>query len=338
VEVGRISFEDPWAGLVALVAILPLVAAVVSARRSRRVARALGLVPDSARAAPATAAAVIACLALAVATARPVLEEGKRPVRADSEVVFVVDVSRSMLAASSPSAPTRLERARAAVLRLRSAVPSVPAGVAGLTDRVLPYSFPSADRASFAEVIAHSVQIESPPPTLGGGIAIVATSLEALTELDRGFFSEGIGRRACVVLTDGESQSFTETPEGRTCAFLFIRVGGADERVFGEQAGRRLDAGYRPDPSAGATLERLAAASGGRVWPLTGLDDAANALREAVDAGPTTSVRASSESQSLAPYPAGLALVLTAVLAIGTMRRRRVRSAELEGRPSPRSR
>ena len=169
------------------------------------------------RAAPAMAAAVIACLALAVATARPVLEEGERSVRADSEVVFVVDVSRSMLAASSPRAPTRLERARAAVLRLRSTVPSVPAGVAGLTDRVLPYSFPSPDRASFAEVIAHWLD-RSPPPNLGGGIAIVATSLEALTELDRGFFSEGIGRRACVVLTDGESQSFTEVPERRTCA------------------------------------------------------------------------------------------------------------------------
>ena len=337
-DVGRISFEDPWAGLVGLVAVLPLVAAVVSARRSRQVARAVGLVPDSARAAPATAAAVIACLALAVATARPVLEEGDHSVRADSEVVFVVDVSRSMLAASSPSAPTRLDRARAAVLRLRSAVRNVPSGVAGLTDRVLPYSFPSPDRASFAEVIAHSVEIESPPPRLGGGIAIVATSLEALTELDRGFFSEGIGRRACVVVTDGESQSFTQAPDGRTCSFLFIRVGGADERIFGEGLSRRLDAAYRPDPSAGATLERLAAATGGRVWPLSGLDDAANALREAVDAGPTTSVPASSESQSLAPFPAGLALALTAVLAIGAARRRRVRSAELEGQPVPLSR
>ena len=111
-------------------------------------------------------------------------------------------------------------------------------------------------------MIAHSVEIESPPPRLGGGIAIVATSLEALTELDRGLLSEGIGRRACVVLTDGESQSFTQAPEGRTCAFLFIRVGGADERIFGEEGSRipdarfPSDADYRPDLSAGATLER----------------------------------------------------------------------------------
>ena len=343
-DVGRISFEDPWAGLVGLVAIFPLVTAVVSAHRSRQVARAVGLVPDSTRAAPATAAAVIACLALAVATARPVLEAGERSVRADSEVVFIVDVSRSMLAASSPSAPTRLDRGRAAVLRLRAAVGNVPSGVAGLTDRVLPYSFPSPDRASFAAVISHSVEIEAPPPRLGGGIALVATSLEALTELDRGFFSEGIGRRACVVLTDGESQSFTQAPDRRTCAFLFVRIGGVDERIFAEEGSRSpdarfpSDAGYRPDPSAGATLERLAAATGGRVWPLSGLDDAANALRKEVDAGPTRSVPTSSESQSLAQFPAGLALALTAVLAIGAARRRRMRSAEPEDRPVPLSR
>jgi len=335
VDLGRISFEDPWAGLVGLVAILPLVAALLAAIRSRQVARAIGLVPGSARAAPAAAAAVIACLALAVATARPVLEEGERSVRADSEVVFVVDVTRSMLAAPSPSAPTRLDRARAAVVRLRSAVRNVPAGVSGLTDRVLPYSFPSPDPAAFAEVVARSVAIESPPPRLGG-FTSVATSLSALTELDQGFFSEGIGRRACVVVTDGESRYFTQTPDGRTCAFFFIRVGGADERIFGGEGS--LDAGYRPDPSAAATLERLGAATGGRVWPVSRLDDAASALREAVDAGPTKSVPASSESRSLAPFPAGLALALTAALAIGAARRRRGRSAESVSDPVPLSR
>jgi MYXO-CTERM domain-containing protein len=105
-----------------------------------------------------------------------------------------------------------------------------------------------------------------------------------------------------------------------------LHPGGRCERTDLRSIGG-LDAGYRPDPSAGPTLERLAAATGGRVWPLSAIDDAANALREAVDAGPTTSIPASSESQSLAAFPAGLALALTAVLAIGAARRRRVRSA-----------
>lgn len=324
----RLSFEDPWAALVALVAVLPLAAALLSARRSRQVARAVGLAPARVRATPGTALAVLACLALGVAAARPVLDAGTRTVRADSEVVFVVDVTRSMLASPSAGAPTRLEQARAAVLRLRSAMPDVPAGVSGLTDRVLPYSFPSADRAAFADVIAHSVEVESPPPHLGG-LTVVATSLEALTQLDRGFFSEGIDRRACVVVTDGESRSFTELPERRTCRFFFVEVGDTGDRIFGSERG--FDGGYRPDPSARATLERIAAATGGRVWPVSRLGDAANALRAVVDAGPTTEVPASSESRSLAYLPAGLALALTAAVAIGAVRRPRAPAGPLSG-------
>jgi hypothetical protein len=323
VDPGRISFEDPWAALVGLVGVLPLAAALLSHRRSRQVARAVGLAPTPVGVTPATAAALIACLALAVAAARPVLEEGTRTMRADSEVVFVVDVTRSMLASASAGAPTRLEQARAAVLRLRAAVPDVPAGVSGITDRVLPYSFPTPDRAAFADVIAHSVELEAPPPHLGG-LTVVATSLEALTQLDRGFFSDGIDRRACVVVTDGESRSFTQTPERRTCRFFFVQVGGTGDRIFGSERG--FDAGYRPDPAARATLERIAAATGGRVWPVARVGDAASALREVVETGPTTGVPASSEPRSLAHVPAGLALALTAAVAIGALRRRRASS------------
>ena len=133
----------------------------------------------------------------------------------------------------------------------------------------------------------------------------MATSLEALTQLDRGFFSAGIDRRACVVVTDGESRSFTELPKRRTCRFFFVQVGETGDRIFGSERG--FDARYRPDPSAGATLERIAAAS---------------ALHAVVDAGPTTDVPASSEPRSLAYVPAGLALALTAAVAFGALRRR----------------
>ena len=322
-DLGRLSFEDPGAALVGLVAVLPVAATLLSARSSRRVARALGLEPAATLRLPATAAAVVACLALAVAAARPVLEESERAVRSDSEVVFVVDVSRSMLAAASPGVPTRLEHARRAVLRLRAAVPDVPAGVSGLTDRVLPYSFPSPDGAAFAEVVRRSVAVEAPPPRLAGA-AIVATSFDALSELGRGFFTPGTAHRACVVVTDGESRSVDNPPDGRDCAFLFVRVGGGDERIYGE--GGRAEAGYRPDPEAETTLQRLAGTTGGRVWPVSRLDDAAAALRETVETGPTRAIRAPGETRSLAPYPAALALALIALLALGSLRRRPIRS------------
>ncbi|HKY25188.1 MAG TPA: PQQ-binding-like beta-propeller repeat protein [Gaiella sp.] len=323
-DLGRISFEDPWALLVGLVALLPLAVALLSVLRSRSVARTLGLTPDPSYPVLATAAAVAACLLLAVAAARPVLHEGEREVRADSEVVFVVDISRSMLARPSPGSPTRLDRARDAVLRLRSAVPDVPAGVAGLTDRVLPYSFPSPDRAAFADVVARSVAVESPPPRLAGG-AIVVTSFEALAELRPSFFTEGVGRRACVVVTDGESRSFTTGPDGRACEFFLIRVGSGDERIYGESG--RPEPGYRPDPSAEASLDRLAASTGGRVWPISRLDDAARALRSSIGVGPTRRIAASDEQLSLAAYPAGLALALTVLLALRAVRRPRLGSS-----------
>ncbi|HET9938533.1 MAG TPA: hypothetical protein VFQ28_07065 [Gaiella sp.] len=332
---GRLSFEDPWAALVGLVALLPLAASLLAGRRSRRLALALGLEPGRAWRPLPTVAAVGACLALAVAAARPVLEQGERQVRADAEVVFVVDVSRSMLASASPTAARRLDRAREIARRLRDVVPDVPAGVSGLTDRVLPYSFPSPDRAFFAEVVARSVEVESPPPRIAGG-SVVATSYEPLRELVGGFFTNGIGHRACVVVTDGESRSSETGPDGSECTFLVVRVGSAGERVFG--AGGRPEAGYVPDPTATATLERLAAETGGRVWPASRLDDVAAALRNAVETGLTRPVPEPGAVRSLAPYPAALGVALTGLLALGSLRRRRIRSSQIvsSAQPAPR--
>ena len=178
---------------------------------------------------------------------------------------------------------------------------------------------------------AHPLQVE----LLLVGLALRAGQV-VLAELRRGFFSEGIGHRACVVVTDGESSSFTVTPERRTCTFFLIRVGQADERIFGSDG--RLEAQYRPDPTATQSLEQLAAATGGRVWPESRLADAASALRMTVDTGPTQSIPASDETRSLAPYPAGLALALTALLALPATRRRRIRSAGTVSSPVAHSR
>ena len=74
------------------------------------------------------------------------------------------------------------------------------------------------------------------------------------------------------------------------------------------------------------------------MWPLSRLDAAAAALRETVERGPTSSVRGSGESRSLAAYPAALALALTGLLALGTLRWRRIRSAEIVSSTQPASR
>ena len=319
----RLVLEDPWAALLGLVAVLPLSAAALAARRSRRTARELGLTPARGWAATGTAAAVAACALLALAAAQPSLRGEGRRVRTDVEAVFVVDVSGSMLAAAAPGTATRLERAKTAVRRLAAAIPEVPVGVAGLTDRVLPYSFPTADRAVFSEVLTRSVAIDAPPPTTP---AVVATSFDTLGELGRtDFFSEGARRHACVVVTDGESRSSPGDVDPGRCSFHVIQVGDRTDRIFGRDA--RPDPGYPPPFSDVAALQQLAAATGGRVWPLARLEDAAAVLRSEVGTGPTRDMSSQGESRSLAPLAAGAALCLVVLLAVRGARRRRVRSA-----------
>ena len=320
----RVFFEDPWAALVALVALGPLATAALTAGRSRNAARQLGLAPAGGGSVVGAVTAVGVCALLALAAAQPVLEGEGRRVRPDVEVVFVVDVSRSMLASTAPGARTRLDRAKAVVRRLGRAVPDVRVGVAGLTDRVLPYSFPTADRGVFAEVLARSVTIDAPPPTTP---ALVATSFDTLGELDRtGFFSERVRNRNCVVVTDGESRSLLGDVDARRCVFHLVQVGAPSDRVFGPDG--RPEQGYPPAFSDATAIQQLAAATGARVWPEARLDEAAAELRAAVGAGATRAAPGPDNARSLAALPAGAALTLTVALALQTTRRRRVRSRE----------
>ncbi|HZB23218.1 MAG TPA: hypothetical protein VE444_05180 [Gaiellaceae bacterium] len=250
------TLEDPRAGLIALAALLPIVALVLSTLRARRVAAALGLQPPPTPSGslPAIAAAAV-CVLLGAAAARPALVAGgERRVRTDSEILFVVDVTRSMLAAPSPGGQTRLARARLVARALREAVPTAPAGLAGLTDRVLPYSFASPDLAVFAETLARSVSIESPPPRTG---AVVATAFDALATIgENGFFGTRVSRRTCVFVTDGESRPFLAGVDRRTCRFVIVRVGTPQDRVW--RLNGVAERAYRADPAAERNVERLA--------------------------------------------------------------------------------
>jgi hypothetical protein len=319
-----VTFEDPRAAFVALAALLPLGGFALTRLRARSVATALGLRPAPARAGLApVAAAVLACLLLGAAAARPALVGGgEREVRTDSEVLFVVDVTRSMLAAAAPGEPTRLDRAREAARRLRDAVPAVPAGLAGLTDRVLPYAFPSPDRTVFLETLARSVAVDAPPPRAR---AVVATTFSALADISpETYFGEAVSRRTCVLLTDGESRPFVARPGERACRFLIVRVGTPQERVF--DAAGTPEPRYRPDPAAAQNVELLAAATGGRAWPEPELAAAAEALRAAADAGPVRTVRADERNRQLAALPAAAALALTLLVAGRALTRRRLAS------------
>ena len=244
-----VAVGGAWVGVTVGVAVAVAVGVIVE-RRQERVRSILGLAaPRPTRARLAAAAAAGACVAFGVAAAQPVLTgEATRRLRTTSEVVFVVDVSRSMLASQAAGAPTRLEQARETIRSLRLAVPDVPAGVSGLTDRVLPYLFPSPDLAAFEATVDRSVLPESPPPDR---TATVATSYAGLGALvSDGFFSRGIRARTCVLVTDGETRPDGESFDAGSPVVIVGSAGGGEA-----------------DPAAGA-----AAPSGNRLSPLQPTD------------------------------------------------------------------
>jgi hypothetical protein len=323
-----LTFLSPRGALLALVALLPLAALGVSVLRAERVARVLGLRPAPRRSALAPAALVAgAFLAFGLVAAQPAWRTEERGrVRTASEVFFVVDVSRSMSAAAGAAGPTRLERARGLVLRLRSAVPVVPAGLAGLTDRVLPYLFPTLDDAVFTRTVGQSLSIESPPPQQ---VSTNASSFGALVSLARdGFFTPKAQHRTCVVVTDAETRSYSTSEvigaldSARGCRLVVVRVGRAGERVFGPDG--LPEAAYAPDPAAADHARALAEATGGTAFSEDDVSSAAAAVRQAADVGPEGRRPVSASTRALAPFAAGLAALVVLALLAARLRPRRI--------------
>src|SRR3954451_13477788 len=135
-----LTFLTPTGAVLAAGVIAPFAALAYVEYRARRARRALRLGEPTVRSRVPTVTALAAVpVLLGLALAQPVLRsEQTHHVRRDAEAFFVFDTSRSMLAARGPAAPTRLTRAARAALQIHAALPDVPAGVATMTDRVLP--------------------------------------------------------------------------------------------------------------------------------------------------------------------------------------------------------
>jgi hypothetical protein len=312
----QVSFLTPAGLAVALVALVPLAALVLSELRARRVRRLLGL------AAPRRTISVLLALSLVLAgilvgaaAAHPVLERGAtRYERTDVAAYVVIDSTRSMLAAPSPRSANRIARSRVIATELRKAVPELKVGAASLTDRVLPHLFPSLDEDVYAATLRHSIGIERPPP---GRTRVNATDLTALQQLGpQGFFPTTPERRIVVVLSDFETDPFSTTKLGaalrrQRIEAIFVHVWAAEERIFGGPA----DAGYRPNPESLAVVRRLAAAARGAAFPETRVDEASLALRRLVGDGTRRPLWQERSRTELAPYLSlGLLLPLGFVL------------------------
>ena len=313
-----IVFLTPLAALVALAMLLPIAAFVLAERRVATVRRLLTLPPPRTGVDIAALAGLVGVVALlALAAAQPALSNThSQRVRTDAEALFVVDISQSMAASAGPKGATRLERATAAAKRLRAAVPSVPSGVATLTDRVLPNLLPAADAAAFDATLRHSVGINQPPPREQN---VRATSFGALAGIpSSGYFEDSAKRRVIVLLTDGESASFDANAVAKALGgnpptnLLTVQLWGRNESIYG-RPGRR-DPNYRPDPGSRTQLASLASATHGRVFGERELGGAAASLETVLGSGPTKAEGRTRTTHPLAPYLAVLALVPLALI------------------------
>jgi hypothetical protein len=308
------TFLTPLGAFAAFAALIPLIAAAQGRIRAAAVARRLGLGPSSRWSiGPRSAVAAAAVALLGLAAAQPVVSaKTDVPTRNDVAVLFVLDTSRSMAASLTRTSPTRLTRAVVAAVALRAAIPEVPAGVATLTDRVLPDLLPVTDVAGFDAVLRRAVGIEDPPPITQ---AAVATSYAALDDIATGnYFAPRVTRRVIVLLTDGESNPFDPSRLTRQLGiragdrFLAIRFWNQNEAVF--DADGQREPGYHADPTGRVLLAELARALGGRSFDEGQSNAAASYLHQIVGHGSTGRERQVLGQHALAPYVAGLALAL----------------------------
>jgi VWA domain-containing protein len=309
------------AGLLLALGVLPILAALLAGeRRAGRARTRLRLrAPSRAWTVVSIAAVSAAGALLALAASRPVVNESHaRFLRTDAEAFFVIDTSRSMLAANSATGLDRLDRAKQAAETLRKAIPDVPAGVASFTDRLLPNLFPTSDPTAFAATVDRAVGIDRPPP---GGDALTVTTFDALAAVTKdAYFIPGRKRLLLVVLTDAESADFDvqrlrDTLAARGIRTVLVQVGSAHERVFGREGLPEAD--YRPEPTA-QLVKRFVAATGAHAFGEHDLAAAAARLR--ADAGNGARVRLGTETDStdVAPY-----LVLAAFFPLGLLLFRR---------------
>jgi von Willebrand factor type A domain len=318
-----LTILTPLGAFLALGLVVPLVAFRRIRHRARGARTALRVTEPRRVVLAPLLGLVLGGALLALAATQPVFAWTRdRTVRTDAEAFVVLDVSRSMLAQRSLESPQRIGRAKAAAIEIRAALPDVRVGIASLTDRVLPHLFPSADEKVFDATLDRSLAIEHPPPH--ASFLTGATSLNALATL-RGlrYFSPSATSRLVIVLTDGESDPVSNARLGGLFRrsppidVVFVQFWNKNENVFSRGV---PEPQYKPDPSARATLDRLAASTHGAVFSEDQVGAAVRKSRDLLGNGPTVVQGERAGKVALAPY-----LALAALFPFGLLLWRRDR-------------
>jgi hypothetical protein len=339
------TLATPWVLLAGLVGLVPAAGALVRGRRSRRPLREIGLgVPPRLSLLRRPLLLCCACALLGLAAAGPSvrLRHGL-PARTDAQVLVVLDGSRSMLAASSPHDPPRFHRAAAFARRLQEALPEVPMGLASLTNRLLPYAFPTVDRVLYDDVLDRAFAVEQPPPAFDADRWVTSFDPLKQTALRR-FFSPTAPKRVVVVLSDAETRPFDARGvlrelERHGTTPIVVRFWRPGERIF--RADGTPTSYHSTQPGELAVL----ASSGWRTFDEEGFGAVARAIRTTIGSGPVARVGYEQREESIAPVfvlaaiaplllllaPAGV-LPLPRSARLAVLRRQRRVAVETHGR------
>jgi hypothetical protein len=237
--------------------------------RTRRLRRLFSLVAPGRRELVTVGVALtLLPVLVGVAAAQPVIvHKHVLTERVDAQAFLVFDTTRSMGAQSSPSAPTRLERAKREAAALIPQFGDIPVGIATMTDRVLPNLMPTTNAGLLLRTLNQSVAINVPPPSLDyHGFVPVLKALFGIA--NQRLFAPNVKHPILIVFTDGEVSPLSrgigyDFASQMTSAPLVVHVWGPDEHLYVDG---RIDAKYRPDPASGAVRGQFAKWAHGRVF------------------------------------------------------------------------
>ena len=298
-------------------------------RRERRAARAVRLEPQRVWRAAERAVCAGAVVALAAfAASEPSLRQSTRVhLRADAEAYLYVDASGSMLAAASPSAPTRLQLARNAAERFAQELPAdLPLGAGALPESPLPLTVPIGDRQLFIAAINRMTTPGTLPELYYAGRT--ATNFANLTYLTSArFFRKGTTRKIVVILTDAEGPAFDSTSvvadlQKAHIKLVVVRFGSSRDRIWerAHNGSPVANSKFVSDLSDLGELRLLASETGGAFYNPNQVAAAIGKVERLAGHGPDRPAqRLSLYADALGPYAVLAALPFIAWLAGGLL-------------------
>jgi hypothetical protein len=253
-------------------------------------------------------------IVLGVAAMQPVvLTKHEHHVRTDAEAFYIFDTSRSMLAASSPEARTRMEQALRTAHTLKAALHDIPTGIATMTDRVLPNVFPSTDDRVVLAGLDETVAVQNPPARGTGELGTFFGALDTLA--GDTFFSSHAARRLAVLFTDGESRPFDDAQlreslaRGVRTRFVIVKVGRRGDMIWTHG---KPETAYQGGSGEADGIQALARATSGRSFTDGEIPGIIAASRQFLGSGPT---RTEGLTVRIVPLARWIALVAMVPLA-----------------------